>query len=87
MQDFLAWMDSTLIPARLEFGYRVEFRLVDKENSQFVWCVSLEGTEADFLEIQAKYNDSPQRAKAFESSPNCFKSLSVSFVDALDLPK
>lgn len=87
MSKFVDWMDSLLIPARESFGYRVEFKLIDKENSQFVWCVSLPGDEAAFLEIQDKYNASEARAKAFESSPNCFKALSVSFVDALDLPQ
>jgi hypothetical protein len=87
MPQFVEWMDSLLIPARESFGYRVEFKLIDNENSQFVWCVSLPGDHIAFLEIQDQYNSSEARAKAFESSPNCFKALSVSFVEALDLPK
>lgn len=87
MSEFVEWMDSLLIPARKSFGYQVEFRLVDNENSQFVWCVSLPGDQAAFLEVQEQYNNSEARAKAFESSPNCFKALSVSFVEALDFSK
>jgi hypothetical protein len=87
MSDFTKWMDELLIPARESFGYQVEFKLIDRETSQYVWCVSLPTDEAGFLEIQNEYGQSEARAKAFESSPNCFEPVSISFVEALDLPK
>ncbi len=87
MSGFTAWLNSTLIPVREEFGYRIEFQLVDHEASEFVWCVSLAGDEDEFLKIQEQYNTSPERAKAFETFPKCIDSMQISFVEALDLPK
>jgi hypothetical protein len=87
LPEFTAWLNSTLIPARESFGYRIEFQLVDREASEFVWCVSLEGDEGEFLAIQQRYNDSDERAKAFETFPKCIDSMQISFVEALDLPQ
>jgi hypothetical protein len=87
MQEFVAWLNSTLIPVREGFGYRVEFKLIDHATHEFVWCVSLEADEPGFLEIQKKYNESVERAKAFETFPNCIEQMQISFVEALDLPK
>ncbi len=87
MSGFTDWLNSTLIPVREEFGFRVEFKLVDHEASEFVWCVSLQGDEAQFLKIQDQYNNSAERAKAVETLPKCIESMQISFVEALDLPK
>ena len=87
LPEFISWLHSTLIPVRESFGYRIEFQLVDREASEFVWCVSLEGDEAEFLAIQQRYNDSVERAKAFETFPKCIDSMQISFVEALDLPQ
>ena len=87
MPTFTSWLNSTLIPVRESFGFRVEFQLVDREASEFVWCVSLDGDEENFLKIQEQYNESPQRAKAVETMPKCIDSMQISFVEALDLPK
>ncbi len=87
LPEFTSWLNSTLIPVRESFGFRVEFQLVDKEAGEFVWCVSLGGDENNFLKIQEQYNESPQRAKAVETLPKCIVSMQISFVEALDLPK
>ncbi len=87
MPGFTDWLHSTLIPVREGFGYRVEFQLIDHEANEFVWCVSLEGDQAEFLKIQEQYNASSERAKAFETFPKCIDSMQISFVEALDLPK
>ena len=87
LTEFTGWLNSTLIPVREGFGYRVEFQLVDREASEFIWCVSLEGDQESFLKIQDQYNTSSERAVAFQTFPNCIDSMQISFVDALDLPK
>ena len=87
MAEFAKWMDLTLIPVREQFGYRVEFKLIDHSNNQYVWCVSLPTDETGFLEIQSKYSESKERDTAFESSPNCIEEMQISFVQALDLPQ
>jgi hypothetical protein len=87
LPEFISWLHSTLIPVREGFGFRVEFQLVDREASEFIWCVSLEGDQDHFLKTQDQYNTSPQRDKAVETMPKCIDSMQISFVDALDLPK
>jgi len=87
LPEFASWLNSTLIPVREGFGFRVEFQLVDREASEFIWCVSLDGDEENFLKIQEQYDESPQRAKAVETLPKCIDSMQISFVEALDLPK
>ena len=87
LPEFTSWLNSTLIPVRVGFAFRVEFQLVDREASEFIWCVSLEGDQETFLKIQEQYNSSSERALAFQTFPNCIDSMQISFVDALDLPK
>ena len=87
LPEFASWLNSTLIPVREGFGFRVEFQLVDREASEFVWCVSLAGDEQNFLKIQEQYNESAERAEAVETLPKCIDSMTISFVEALDLPK
>lgn len=87
LPEFSSWINSTLIPVREGFEFRVEFQLVDHEASEFIWCVSLAGDEDQFLNIQEQYNTSPERAKAVETLPKCIDSMQISFVEALDLPK
>ncbi len=87
MNGFTDWLHSTLIPVRQGFGYRIEFQLINHETNEFIWCVSLAGDEAEFLKTQEQYNTSTERAKAFETFPNCIESMQISFVEALDLPK
>ena len=85
--EFASWLNSTLIPVREGFGFRVEFQLVDREASEFVWCVSLSGDQDDFLKIQEQYNSSAERAEAVETLPKCIDAMHISFVEALNLPK
>lgn len=87
LPEFASWLNSTLIPVREGFGFRVEFQLVDREASEFVWCVSLAGDEQNFLKIQEQYNESAERAEAVKTLPKCIDSMTISFVEALDLPK
>ncbi len=87
LPDFISWLNSTLIPVREGFGFRVEFQLVDREASEFIWCVSLEGDQDHFLKTQDQYNTSSERDKAVETMPKCIDSMQISFVDALDLSK
>ncbi|MFM1950314.1 MAG: hypothetical protein RL418_1 [Actinomycetota bacterium] len=87
MAEFMDWLDENISPVRKEYGFRAEFRLVDHAKNQYVWCVSLEGDQHHFEEVQASYNASSGRAKAFEIAPDLILSSEISFVEALDLPK
>ena len=87
MPEFLGWLDQTLIPVRKQFGFQIEFRLIENKANRFNWCVSLPGDEDEFLIVQDTYAASSERAAAFESFPDCIESSEIGFVEALDLPK
>jgi hypothetical protein len=46
-------------PVREQYGFTVQFALVDEERNQFIWAVSHDG---DFATAEAAYYDSPERA-------------------------
>jgi hypothetical protein len=69
MEQFLAAVRHAF-PVREQYGFTVEFALVDEERNQFTWAVSHDG---DFPAAEAAYYDSPERA-ALPSNP-------VDFID------
>jgi hypothetical protein len=78
MADFLAWF-PTVLPAREEFGFRLLFALAEHEHETFTWAVAHDGDEAEFLAVQQAYQDSPERARAFETFPACIASTEIGF--------
>jgi hypothetical protein len=78
MADFLAWFPS-LLPVREQFGFRVLFALAEHEHETFTWAVAHDGDEAAFLEVEAAYKDSPERATVFETFPACLASTQIGF--------
>ncbi|MCZ2830904.1 hypothetical protein O2W14_18845 [Modestobacter sp. VKM Ac-2986] len=78
MADFLAWF-PTIVPVREQFGFRVLFALSEQEHSTFTWAVAHDGDEADFLEVEERYNASPERAAAFETFPACIAGKEIGF--------
>jgi antibiotic biosynthesis monooxygenase (ABM) superfamily enzyme len=69
MEQFLAAVRNAF-PVREQYGFTVEFALVDEERNQFTWAVSHDG---DFSAAEAAYYDSPERA-ALATNP-------VDFID------
>ena len=79
MADFLAWF-PTIVTVREQYGFRVLFALAEHEHDTFTWAVALDGDEAEFLAVEQTYKDSPERAKAFETFPDCITSREIGFV-------
>jgi hypothetical protein len=79
LADFLAWFPG-LVPVREQFGFRLLFGLADHEHETFTWAVAHDGDEADFLEVEAAYNASPERARVFEGYSPGFVSTQIGFV-------
>jgi hypothetical protein len=52
-----AWRAACVV--RAQFGFTVEFAVVDRQNEGFVWAVSNAG---DFDTADRAYYDSPERA-------------------------
>ena len=78
MADFLEWF-PTIVPVREHFGFRVLFALASDEFSTFTWAVSLDGDEAEFVEVEARYTVSPERAEAFTTFPDCIAGKEIGF--------
>lgn len=84
MDEFLEWFDTKLLPVRRQYGFELLFAVADRERNEFVWAV---GHDADDFEAAMKtYNDSPERAAAFEGQPNRVKQMHLSIVDVVHAP-
>jgi hypothetical protein len=73
MEPFLEAVRAAF-PVREEYGFGVEFALVDEERNEFTWAVSCDG---DFAEAEAAYYASPERA-ALPANP-------ADFIDVMHL--
>ena len=82
LADFLAWF-PTVVPVREQYGFRVLFALADHGHETFTWAVAHDGDEADFLEVEAEYNASPERARAFETFPACIADKEIGFATSV----
>jgi hypothetical protein len=79
MGDFLAWFPA-LAPVRARYGFRLLFAYADDEHDTFTWAVEHDGDEAEFGEVEAAYNASPERAAVFETYPHCVTTMQIGFV-------
>ena len=80
-EEFAAWVVNTIIPLREQLGYTVHWRYLDRKNSEFVWLVSLEATEAEFEAEDAAWMASSERAAAVVSMPSGLIKVHASFVE------
>ena len=78
LAPFLEWF-PTLAPVREQFGFRLLISLATAEHDTFTWAVAVDGDEDRFRELEQVYNDSPERARAFETFPACVASMELGF--------
>lgn len=67
--DFVAWWAALVPKLRVEYGFTIEFALLNREIDEFTWAVSYPGDEAAFREAEGRYNDDPRRTEAFKTAP------------------
>src|SRR5690349_8228599 len=67
MEQFLEAVRAAF-PVREQYGFTVEFALVDEERNQFLWAVSHDG---DFAAAEVAYYEPPERA-ALPANPADF---------------
>ena len=72
----------TIAQVRDQYGFTIEAAYADQENSEFVWIVSYPGTLDDFESAVATYNESPERAAAFEGFDSPVTQMHLSYVSA-----
>jgi prophage antirepressor-like protein len=80
-EEFAAWVVTQIIPLREKYGYSVHWQYLDRTNSQFIWLVSLEATEAEFEAKDAAWMASAERAQGVVSMPPALMKAHVSFVE------
>jgi hypothetical protein len=73
MENFLAAVRAAF-PVREQYGFTVEFAVVDEERNEFVWAVSHDG---DFAAAEVAYYESPERV-ALPANP-------ADFIDVMHL--
>lgn len=81
--DFAAWVVEKIVPLREKLGFTVHWRYLDHTNSEFVWLVSLEATEAEFEAAEAAWMISAERAVAVETMPKALLKVNVGFVESV----
>ncbi|MCP4223329.1 MAG: hypothetical protein GY773_08320 [Actinomycetia bacterium] len=77
LDRMVEWFPS-IIEVREKYGFTVDFAYADRENNEFVWGVSHPG---DFEAALAIYNDSPERAAAFDGFESPVTAMVVSMVE------
>lgn len=77
---FLVWVENEVMPIRKQFGFKAEWMYLATDKSELTWVASYPGSEADFLEAEAKYSASPERAQAAGTMPPALIKAHVGFV-------
>lgn len=81
--EFVAWVTGDVFPVRRHYGFTIEFAYANREQSEFVWAVSVEGDHERFGEVSAVYVNSPERAAAFEGVPEYTPAQHIDFVESV----
>jgi len=82
LADFLAWFPA-LPPVREQYGFQLLFALADHQRETFTWAATHDGDEAAFLEAEAVYNASPERARVFEQYPGGIAATEIGFATSV----
>ena len=79
MDRLVDWF-PTIAAVRNQYGFTIEAAYADNENSEFVWVVSYPGNVEAFETALTDYNDSPERAAAFDGFDTPVTKMHLSYV-------
>ena len=77
---FVAWWQDAMPRVRPPAGFAIDFAYGLPETNEFIWAVSTEGDEAEFLALEREYLASDARAEVFEGVPQRVAEYNISFV-------
>lgn len=83
MGAFVEWFRGPLMEARASHGFTAESAYVDSLENTVTWVARFEGTEPEFLAAERIYEESPERARAFESYPGTIAAKYSAIVQAI----
>ena len=78
----LAEWFPTIAAVRDQYGFTIEGAYADEENSEFVWIVSYPGDVDAFESAVESYNESPERAAAFDGFDSPVTKMHLSYVSS-----
>lgn len=67
--EFFTFLEDEVIPAREQFGFRVEQMWVDADRTQLTWFVSREGDSAEYADAERRWEESEIRGILFADKP------------------
>lgn len=79
LDRLVAWFPQ-IVAVREKYGFTVDTAVADHENNEFVWTVSHPG---DFDTALESYNNSPERAAAFEGFESPVETMHVTMVETV----
>lgn len=79
-EDFVAWVKNDIYPLREKFGFKVEWTYFDMANSQLIWMASADCNELEFEALDARWQQSDERAQAAIKMPAALIKIHASFV-------
>jgi len=85
MDAFVEWFRGPLMQARASHGFTAESAYVDALENTVTWVARFEGTESEFLSAERIYEDSPERALAFETYHGTIQAKYSAIVRAISL--
>ena len=85
MDAFVEWFRGPLMQARAAHAFTAESAYVDALENTVTWVACFEGTEAEFLAAERTYEDSPERARAFESYPGSIRAKYAAIVQPIEV--
>ncbi|WP_261624397.1 hypothetical protein [Nesterenkonia marinintestina] len=68
-EEFLAFLRDEVIPAREQFGFRVEQMWIDADRTQLTWFVSRAGDSAAYAAAEQEWEQSEIRGILFADKP------------------
>jgi len=83
MDVFVEWFQGPLMEARASHGFTAEAAYVDALENTVTWVARFEGTEAEFVAAERIYEDSPERASAFETYPGTIQAKYAAIVQPI----
>lgn len=79
-QEFVDWVVKTVIPLREAMGYKVHWRYLAEDKTEFTWLVSLDVSTQEFEASDKAWMESPERAEAVLTMPSSLRAIHVKFV-------
>ena len=80
LDGFVDWFRERLLPARLAYGYSLEFAYALPESNTFVWAVSVPGDVDALTALDASWQSSDERAAVFAGAPRRIEEVHLDVV-------